>query len=461
MVAHPRYKRQLGLAAPTGAGISNAALTVGTDAATATSLAFDSSVDSGSNTAPPIAISFTPTVHTTPSASASDSNSATPSSSIAASSSTSNPIALSTVVGTCVGAFIGASALILLGVWFYRRYSRSLKQRHIKTRAPISNDRNARGDEQRRRSRLEPWTKLEDGDKWEGSYQTKEVDVVSPMEKLTMFKKRSPSTRTAFTHVTHRSDDTPFEFVHPFSQYHPSLAKDLVSDEKGAFMPEPRPFLGRVDSNATTSWDVESAKKTSFLSAQTARMEGGAMSPTLSMALPTPAAVKSEPHRWESAEVVHFSEGQAAEIVDPAEEESSDRRSLHNPFFNAQEYGHQRSHSKSSSRSRSRSNSVSKQNHKGKDRERIVSMDPFSDPLPKPSFAYHHVTTSSASSASNERAIQSLKAVLDVSEEEIQRRLRVASMQPSVISGISRYDDDDVTEKFPMPLSSAGRSIKD
>jgi len=454
MIAHPLYKRQLGVAAPTGAGISNAALTVGTEAATATSLAFDSSAGSGSNTAPVIAISFTPVVHTTPSPSASDSNSATPSSSVAASSSTSSPIALSTVVGTCVGAFIGASALIFLGVWFYRRYSRSLKQRYIKTRAPISNGRNARGDVQRRRSRLEPWTKLEDGDKWEGSYQTKEVDVVSPMEKLTMFKKRSPSVRTAFTHVTQRSDDASFDFVHAFSQY-PGLAKDLVSDEKGAFMPEPRPFLGRVDANATTSWDAESATKTSFLSAHTARMEGGAMSPTLNMALPTPAAVKSEPHRWESAEVVHFSEGQSAEIVDPAGEESSSRRSAHNPFFNAQEYGHQRSHSKSSSRSRSRSNSVSKQNHKGKDRERIVSTDPFSDPLPKPSFAYHHATTSSASSASNERAIQSLKAVLDVSEEEIQRRLRVASMQPSVIS---RYDDDDVTEKFPIPLSSAGHS---
>lgn len=459
MVAHPLHKRQLGVAAPTGAGITNTALTVGTEAATATSLAFDSSAGSGSNTAPPIAISYTPVVHTTPSASASDSNSATPSSSVAASSSTSSPIALSTVVGTCIGAFIGASALIILGVWFYRRYSRSLKQRYIKTRAPIPNGRNARVDEQRRRSRLEPWTKLEDGDKWGGPHQTKEVDVVSPMEKLTMFKKRSPSVRTAFTHVTHKSDDAPFDFVHPFSQYHPSLAKDLASDEKGAFMPEPRPFLGRVDANATISWEAESAKNTSFLSAHTARMEGGAMSPTLNMALPTPAAVKSEPHRWESAEVVHFSEGQSAEIIDPAEEESSNRRSAPNPFFNAQEYGHQRSHSKSSSRSRSRSNSVSKQSHKGKDRERIVSMDPFSDPLPKPSFVYHHATTSSASSASNERAIQSLKAVLDVSEEEIQSRLRVASMQPSVISAM--YGDDEVTEKFPIPPSSAGHSIKD
>ena len=450
MVAHPRLarveKRQTA-SIPTAAGIDGTAV-VGTAVATdSTSLAFDGTVSVVSTqTAPPLVPGgSTPTVTTTASTTATPTtSSATSSSTIEPAAAASKTIALSTVVGTCVGAFIGASALIVFGLWVYRRYSRSLKQR---TRGPLVHPRNKAADQQRRQSKREPWKQLEDddgSDKWEKVYQTKEtreVDQVAPMEKLTMFKKTA-SIRTAYTHT-----DMTFDYPQSYGEFDPKLAETLTTG--AAPVPEPRPFMGREGATgAPQSWDSDNMTTKSFLTVHT-QMTSGAMSPTLHMAIPTPTPTATQTHIWESAEVEH-----AEQQVD------DNRRSTHNPFFSARDVD---------PRPRSRSNSVTKSpKAKGKERMRY-SEDPFDDinePMPPPKFI-HHLATSSSSSTdskeSKEKALQSLIAALDISEDEARSRLRIASMQPSFISGISGIssgspDEEDVTKEFPLPPSQSGGS---
>lgn len=440
------------LAPPTGvAGLTDSAVTATAQADGVSALTFDGAAGTGSATAPPLGFTSTPVITTSASSISTTSSVAAASSSVAAASNSSSPIPLSTVIASCVGAFIGAIGLILLGVWFYKRYSKSLKhaaRARKLSAAAAANPHNVRGDHQRRRSRLEPWNKLEEGDdKWEEMYQTKEIDNIAPMEKLTMFKKSTPSVRTAYTHKSEEPEPMPFNIPHPFAQYQ---SKDSSSDHD--HNGNTRPFLGRVDTGPAMSWEEENTGNDSFMSYRSSPI-GGAMSPSLAMAIPTPPATSSEPHRWESAEVVHYQEAQSAEVIDPFEDDADLRKpKKNNPFFNNQDYGPRRH-----SQSRSRSNSIVKPKvNKGKGR--AVDNDPFFEdmPTPQPAFSSHVATPSNASSASNERAIQSLIAALDTNEEDAQNGLRVASMQPSVVSVASMYtsaDEEDVSRAFPLPPS--------
>jgi hypothetical protein len=447
-------KRQGPINAPTNvSGIATAVTTVDTSiAASASDFLFDPSATTGSISAPPLDITNTNTglITPTPTPTPTPTQSSTPT---AVAAAATKPIALSTVIATCVGAFIGASALIIVGLLLYRRYSRSLKSR-ANARGPLVHTRNLHGDEQRRRSRLEPWNKLDDGDdKWEDMYQTserKDGDHVAPMEKLTMFKK-TPSVRTAYTHKS--TDVSAFDFPQSYAEFDPKLAQTLSFGKTQ--MPEPRPFLGRVDTppvNSVSSWDTETVGNGSYLS--TRELVGGAMSPSLHMAIPTPPATISQAHKWESAEVVHYSDAHSVEPIDPfASQNGMDsRQSTHNPFFNAQDY---------EPHTRSRSNSVTKSpKAKGKERMRYSTAssaaDPFDDinqHMPRPTFIRHAAAESSSSIESKERALHSLIAALDVSEQDARDRLRIASMQPSIISqtySIGGYEED-VTREFPLP----------
>ncbi|KAF9485192.1 hypothetical protein BDN70DRAFT_679190 [Pholiota conissans] len=468
MVAHGRplhlAKRQAGtdpLVIPTAAGvITDGVTSVNTAVGTATNgLAFDSSaVTSVTESAPPLAPTNTapPTITPTVSSTSSTSSTETATPTEAAVTAASKNIALSTVIGTCVGAFIGASALIIFGVWIYRRYSRSLKKRAM-SRGPLSLGRNMTADQARRRSRLEPWNKLEDGDdKWEGMYQTKEreTDQVAPMEKLTMFKK-TPSVRTAYTHKS--TDVSAFDFPQSYADFDPKLAETL-STSSGK-LPEPRPFMGRIDADPPQSWNSNGSQ--SYLSVRT-QMSSGAMSPSLHMAIPTPPPTASQAHIWESAEVVHevvhYSEAQSANVEHSDTLQVEDqRRSTHNPFFGARDADPRRSRSNSVSRSRSNSITTKSPTAKGKERMRY-SNDPFDDineSMPRPKFVQHLATASSSSTESKEKALQSLIAALDITEDDARTRLRIASMQPSLISNVSSMggDIEDVTRDFPLPPS--------
>lgn len=359
-----------------------------------------------------------------------------------ASSSSSADIPLGTVIGACVGALAGALILILVGLWLYRR-SDPKKRRPTRTGPGLQPN----------------WNKLgDDDDKWEGMHKTKEVAEVAPMEKLTMFKKSTPSIYTTKS----ASEVLPaFDFgAHPFSQYHPNLAKELASSNDETRAP---PF--RTDSSAV-SWDGDTVGGASFRSA---RMSG-AMSPSLDIARPTPALTNSEPHRWESAEVVHL-EGHVADVVhpdlnNPFVHPTERRKSEHNPFFGS---------------SSLRSPSASKPN-KGKGRE-ITPPQPVANPFADSSdvsgektpthLTFTHAAVDSVSSvSSNDRAIQSLIAALGSTPEEVQERLNFANVAPSIVSdsGDSIYttagyttdgdededeeDADNMTDSFPLPPGS-------
>ena len=327
------------------------------------------------------------------------------------SSGSSKSISMSTVIGSCVGAFIGVSALIIIFIWFYRRYSDSLK-RQARVRIPLTHGRNVKTDKERRRSRLETWNKLEDGaDKWDD--RTKEVDQVVPMEKLTMFK-RGASIRTAYTQ---RSVDGPLTYPQSFAPFDSNLVRTLSADNTAVPHPQPSQHPNPIQSQSPSN-----------LSASI---------PNLNMAIPTPEATVLQPHKWESAEVVHYTEGQSAEVVEPSHQDKN-ARSTENPFLSPQDYGRSISDSK------------------GKERmdDSLIPSNPFEAQIPAPPiFVHHQATDSSVSTQSKDRALQALMVALELSEDEVRERLRVASMQPSVISQMSQYStEEEFLNNFRLPL---------
>lgn len=118
---------------------------------------------------------------------------------------------------------------------------------------------------------------------------------------------------------------------------------------------------------------------------------------------------------------------------------------MHNPFFGSQEYSRSKSDASSNEKSL---------NTKGKERMRdSISSNPFealvASQSPKPPVVQHQATDSSASSQSKDRALQTLMGALELSEDEVRERLRVASMQPSVISQLSAISQ---LSQFSTPL---------
>lgn len=422
------HRRQAGVDIPTASGI-NGASTIDTSTASPTgnSLVVDTSTNTRSQSAIPLA-STPVTVPSTSTTSSSDTEGSPAPTEVqqTVNQNGGSQIPMSTVIGACVGALVGALALILLGLWIYKRSAPKPRQRN-----PISSytaSRNARGEVDRSRSRMEVWDKLGDNeDKWEGQYQTKEIPrsaSVGPMEKLTMFKK-TPSVRTT---NTDRSYDTHLEQPHPFAQYHPHLAQELATESD----PPVRQFLGRVDAGPALSWD---SGNDSFLSLNSGR----GMSPSLDMARPTPdVIVGSGSHHWESAEVLNY-DGEELHSNNPFNDDGERRKSISNPFFGAQ------SHTalpRTSPRSSLRS-------YKGKDRD--DGKDPFIDQdVPSVPKIKHVQAGSLSSETANDRAIQNLIAALEF--PGTQGPLRVASIQPSVYSANSIYtEEEDVTEAFPLP----------
>ena len=388
LVKDARYlaKRLDPISMPNGSGISGAVFASST-AVTTTGLALDNGVPAGPSPTAPL---FTVVATSPPSASSTQLTGAG-----------SNSIPVATVIGSCIGAFVFVSALIFFGFWFYRRYTESLKKQAL--------SRSLQNDKHRQR----PWNKLEDDeDKWEGTNQTKEVDQVVPMEKLTMFK-RAASVRTAYTQKS--VEDHTLTYPQSFAPFDANLVRTLSADHT-------------IDSKSQPSQVANSVKGPSNLS--TSNSLGEPLSSSPNMAIPTPEATVLQSHKWESAEVVQY-EGPSAEVVESSAQDKEARRSMHNPFFGSQEYIQSRSDSHTDEKS---------PKAKGKERmhdsmtSSLLSSDPFEAlvaQLPKPVLTNHQATDSSASAESKTRALQTLMGALELSEDEIRERLRVASMQPS------------------------------
>jgi len=234
----------------------------------------------------------------------------------------------------------------------------------------------------------------------------------------------------------------------PFAHYHSKLAERVAL--------EPPRHIG-VDDQPNTSHD-DSTPGT-FLSLGAVHIESGKMSPTFNVAKTTPAATASKLHRWESAVVVNpDAHAQEVEVHnDPFSEQSTptnysptgtfdDRRTPHNPFFNAHPGV------------RSRNPSVVR-----KSSNMSVSSDPFSKDevvltMPKPKFISHtaHDSSSSGGSFGNERSMQNLIAALELPQGVVEERLRVASMQPSEASRYSSVMDSPVEYAVPI-FETAGQ----
>ncbi|KAJ6619676.1 hypothetical protein B0H10DRAFT_2216526 [Mycena sp. CBHHK59/15] len=461
---------------PTGVGLT-AATVAGTADVTAASLVFDSGAVAATNTAAAVlfSASATDTFQVVAQSSADSSASSAEPSSTAVSAGSTSSIGMGTVIGACLGALAGAAALILVALCLYKRGNRS------RSRSPANAQPSRKGGSER------PWGKLENDkeDTWEGKegkYQQKGVVSVGPMEKLTMFKKSTPSIRTTYTH-TQEPEPLPSvtHFTHPFAQYHPGLAKELAEDgtDLGDPLNEPprRPFLARVDPVPPISWDGDTVGRDSFLSLSS----NPAMSPDMNMAIPTPQLTSSEPHHWESAEVMHFDHsdddrGRAPAVGEPR------RKSANNIFFGARMSTYS---SRSPSRSRTPSLSYASKSglpdsvtmpvptsptftyeEKGKNRaitppsptgstapSTITGQNPFIDPIVP--FKPEHATQDS-----HDRALQSLIAALGPTHttQDVNERLRVASMNPSVLSE-SAYTETDIGDhatlhqSWPVPPS--------
>lgn len=442
-VHSPKHKRQVGVPTiPVANGVTGAA-TIDPSAPTASPLETDSAAATDSPESAPAIATEVPTLTVTSTSSTSDLSGST-STSVATTKSSRSNISLGTAIAACIGTVAGLILLVIVAFWFYRRYTDNLKSKALaasEKRAARSKGNNERS---KKRS-VENWNKMEEVGH-ESKTQTKEIQSTTGMENMTMFQK-SPTVRSPASEKWTEEGDSPFN--HTFVQYQPTtnLSESPVSQ---------RPITGRTDPDM--SWDSETAGTDTFLSLRSAEFEKPNGS-ALSKAIPTPPAVEYQPHKWESAEVLHFDakiEGKnkfedkdgasigSNKSNNPfAAEVEKHHRSVNNPFFNAQDYS-------SNTPPSSAPLSLKAQ---GKQRE----VDPFINtaspimPVPRMPFA-RHTPSDSDGSYNSDRAIQSLIHVLDVSEEDVQERLRIASMQPSFVSASSDQGEEaDVSSVFPLP----------
>ena len=448
-------------------GITDGGFTV-SEATGTGPLAFNSVAPTGGVTyAPPLVSGSSIVLTSSPSSTASSSTPSDSSlgSASAASASSSSQVPLGTIIGACIGAFIG---IVVLMYVLYAWYKRSTEKKLSAT-----GRRNAQGKEEQQRQQPRQFQQLEDSEKPAGDIPPTSSNVREQMESdeknFSMFKK-SPSVRSAYTHKTGTDDGNNFDLPQlEFTKYHPNLAQELSLN-----IPK-KPFAAAGRQDSGVSWDGETLGDDSFLSLHSARVESGTMSPTMVMAKMTPPATVSALHRWESAEVLHTEEEEArivpqsknpfAEMV----EEQRSRGTNLNPFFNAQDMNRR------SRAGRSRSNSRTSRTSRAQSLVRSDTLNtvnnPFLDPhdavpvsaieMPTPNSLPHSPplpTGASVQMLGSEHAMASLIAALDLSKDAVEERLRVVSMQGSVISASSNDASDIATmREFPLPPTTGPR----
>jgi len=308
-----------------------------------------------------------------------------------------------------VGVFIAAALLICLGVYMYRRSSPGQSRTPGASRSAGRAGRNS------------TWSKLGGGqDLWEGRTQMNEITGVGLKHSPSVLKK-TPSQRALVSEFAKKSP-TDVSLTAGFASYH-----DLAAE-----LGQPRqPFAKKLDLDSWDASTVSSTKDESFLSLRSVHIEPGAMSPTLSPAKTTPVATTSFVHRWESAEVVHPDQSampdyQGADDPFADMHQENRKKSSQNPFFGAQQLRP----------------SIAR---KSIDKDTTVGQSTV-DPVPTISHTQSDSVVSTDSAAGADRALQSLIAALELPQEEVERRLRIASMQPSEISNYSVLTSDSVYE---------------
>ncbi|KAI9000633.1 hypothetical protein BD414DRAFT_511317 [Trametes punicea] len=437
----------------------------------------DAPTPPGSLTAPPLnggTITLPPS--TTPTPTPTLLPSSTPDTS-SATAKHSSQIPMGTVIGACVGAFAAVVVIICICYAWYKRSTDKLS---------AAARRNAESEAEQQRARQKTFNRLNSPEKparselpppSPGTRDFKESDD----KNFSMFKK-SPSVRTAYTTKTTTSEDQVADLPQlDFTKYHPTLAQELALEQ-----PE-KPFAGRQESGV--SWDGETLGDDSFLSMRSMRVDSGTMSPTMVMAKMTPPATVSAFHKWESAEVLIADEEAATSAPqtqsrNPFADMAEERRARNNPFFNAQEMNRtsrvirSRSNSRTSRTSRAQSlvrsesratqHTITQQNTNPfldlQDAVPVSSIESTTPDAVSPNTASQTKPSvpsgSSAQAFGSDHAMASLIAALELPKEEIEERLRVVSMQGSVMSAYSENDDSDIAtvREFPLPPGTTASS---
>lgn len=334
-----------------------------------------------------------------------------------------------------------------MALWWYKRSGQNIKR----SDGRLHPSRNAR----RKRDRPDPWNRLEEKevDVWEGmvpSPSTKGVIFPSTTEftlpakstpqgstdKLgTMFKK-SPSLHSTEKDSSESNGAAYFAQTlaqsAEFAKYHPHLAEELAKT-----VTPMRANMTRQSANGPISWDGETIREDdTFVSLRSQHFNPHlvntteALSPPLVKVINTPAATTSQPHYWESAEVMHYDEADLADIQhvqNPfADIQLETRTNTNNPFFNAQGQV---------------------------EVPRRRSPNPFSDSAR----VSRNITGSTPepldSAYDADRALQSLIAALNVPP----KAERIASMQSTHASVISTASDYASIVDFPIPPTHAPR----
>ncbi|KAI0661578.1 hypothetical protein C8Q70DRAFT_664362 [Cubamyces menziesii] len=449
--------------------------TVATTAAPTDALAFNTQLaqSTTSLTAPPLngdTITLPPTSTPTPTVTQGSSGVAE---SGATSASKGSQIPLGAVIGACVGAFVVVVLIICLVYAWYKRSTDKLS---------AAARRNAAGEAEQQRANPKNFNRLDSPEKRRNdlpppSPGTREQHE-SDEKNFSMFKK-SPSVRTAYTTKTNTDEDQVMDLPQlDFTKYHPTLAQELALEQ-----PE-KPYANVGRQNSGVSWDGETLGDDSFLSMHSMRVDSGTMSPTMVMAKMTPPATASAVHKWESAEVLNVDDDEHAQAApqpsrNPFADMAEERRARNNPFFNAQDMTRNRNsraiRSRSNSRtsraqslvrseSRATQHTVTQQQQNTNpflDLQDAVPLSSIDVPTPDTLTPNHGLpqnkasvpSGASASAFGNEHAMASLIAALDLSKEQVEERLRVVSMQGSLVSAYSENDESDIAtvREWPLP----------
>lgn len=339
----------------------------------------------------------------------------TPTSAASSSNTSGDQISLGTVIGACVAALIALLLSVLLAFYCSKRHKKS---------TAYARSRNAVNNISRRRSRLEPWKRIDDGgDHGEGqAHSMKQRPLSGPLG--AMFHRTISNTSGEKSSEAGNRESV--GTMQHFAKYHPGLAAEMASQGAGTGVDEevakPAPVLrlkGRASEMVPpVSWDGETVGGDSFFSLHSTSVSPNMMATERS----TPPATTTVLHRWESAEVVHVSQ---------VGSEVSDTGELQNPF----------SDKASSVKSR---NSMRVQNPFFSGRDHLVRRTLLPDTHENP-FADTNVPQDSSD------AIRSLIAALEVPKE--QDNNRVISVQSSVYSRATGDDGDSAISvaAFPYP----------
>ncbi|EJD07144.1 uncharacterized protein FOMMEDRAFT_17615 [Fomitiporia mediterranea MF3/22] len=386
------------------------------------------------------------------------------------SANSSSSIPIGTVIGICVGVFAGLSAILLLFFYFSRR--------RVNNYAPQGTGREA----ERRKSGRELWVKMEEQD-GDGSYEKYAI-------KRTTMTSTAPSSGTGATAVGRSITVKSAKSAKTFKSLGYGTNLGLSETFKTPDLPPQleftdhdigtgRSFVGatvqppftRVE-NAPISWDGETvAEGQSYLSlkhgSDSIKEVPGPVSPNMVVSHQTPPAVETKIPRWERAEVVspdgaehvygglipHTIRSSQETIRKPAEHSQpriQPQAVSVNPFHDHNPFDDPASaHARSSPQSVGASDSESFFTTKSSLTVRTGAFGAAS------TAAAHHERMDS-----NEHAMASLIAALNISQDEARERLSAAitpTPRESAASGYSlgmqstESKDSEALDEFPLP----------